>query len=628
MQFSKPEYGVMVLEDVMVPMRDGVGLATDVYFPTDGGKPLEGPLPIILERTPYNKRAPDRVEKNCRYFAKRGYIFVMQDCRACYQSEGVFGFFWQEGPDGYDTMRWLVEQTWCNGKIGTTGTSYAGWTQNSLAVQDPPGLTCMWVNEGASNGYTSTLRQGGALELRFLTWLYWHAGTNSNALLKSDPAAARALDGSDTREILKRLPIKKGQTPLAHAPAYERLAIQLLTRGDYDDLWKDPSVNFELHWDQFADVPTVFSSAWYDSYTRANLENFVGLSQRKRGPYRLLMGPWTHGDGTMAFTHSGGIDLGREAPIDYNEERLRWFDHWLKGLDNGVEGDPTVRIFVMGGGDGRMNREGRLNHGGRWRDEQEWPLSHAGSVSYHLHGDGSLRIDAPEEQSSSTTYQFDPNDPVPSVGGNISSLATLRPVPDFIADSSLLPQGSRVEQIVTAGGWDQREREDVYGARPPFNAPLSARHDVLVFQTEHLECDVEVTGPIEVKLWVSSDAPDTDFTAKLIDVYPPNEDYPDGFALNISDSIFRMRYRDSWERPSPMGPGEIYPVTIVLYPTSNVFAKGHRIRLDVSSSNFPRFDANPNTGEPLGRNTHTRAALNTVHHDADHPSHVVISVVG
>ena len=194
MQFSKSEYGVMVLEDVAVPMRDGVGLATDVYFPADGGKPVEGPLPVILERTPYNKRAPDRVEKNCRYFAKRGYIFVMQDCRACYQSEGEFGFFWQEGPDGYDTMRWLVEQAWCNGKIGTTGTSYAGWTQNSLAVQDPPGLTCMWVNEGASNGYTSTLRQGGALELRFLTWLYWHAGTNSNALLKSNPAAAKALD--------------------------------------------------------------------------------------------------------------------------------------------------------------------------------------------------------------------------------------------------------------------------------------------------------------------------------------------------------------------------------------------------------------------------------------------------
>ena len=192
----------------------------------------------------------------------------------------------------------------------------------------------------------------------------------------------------------------------------------------------------------------------------------------------------------------------------------------------------------------------------------------------------------------------------------------------------MLPQGSRVEQIVVAGGWDQREREGLYGAKPPFNAPLSTRHDVLVFQTERLERDVEVTGPIEVNLWVSSDAPDTDFTAKLIDVYPPNEDYPDGFALNISDSIFRMRYRDSWEKPSLMSAGGIYPVTIVLYPTSNVFAKGHRIRLDVSSSNFPRFDVNPNTGEPLGRNTHTHAALNTVHHDANHPSHVVLSVVG
>lgn len=191
----------------------------------------------------------------------------------------------------------------------------------------------------------------------------------------------------------------------------------------------------------------------------------------------------------------------------------------------------------------------------------------------------------------------------------------------------MLPQVARVEQIVIAGGWDQRERPDLFGAKPPYNLPLSYRQDVLVFQTAPLERDTEVTGPVDVKLWVSSDAADTDFTAKLIDVYPPSEDYPEGFALNISDSIRRMRYRDSWERPEMMRPGEVYPVTVTLYPTSNVFARGHRVRLDISSSNFPRFDVNPNTGELLGRNTRTEVALNTVHHNADCPSHVVLPLV-
>ncbi|MEE8442515.1 MAG: CocE/NonD family hydrolase [Dehalococcoidia bacterium] len=628
MPLSQPDYDIMVMEDVMVPARDGIGLATDIYRPARNGDFTGEPLPVILERTPYNKRSQDRVERNCRYFTRRGYIFAMQDCRGCFRSEGEMGFFWQEGPDGYDTVEWLAKQPWCNGKIGTTGTSYAGWTQNSLAVLNPPHLTCMWVNEGASNGYTSTLRQGGALELRFLTWLYWHSAINTNAALKKDPAVAKALNGVDTRDLLKNMPIKKGQTPLAMAPSYERRAFDILTHGDYDDLWKDPSVNFQLYWDQFADVPTVFSSAWYDSYTRANLESYVGLSQRKKGPYRLLMGPWTHGDVTMTYTFSGGVDLGPEAPIDYNEARLRWFDMWLKGLETGVDSDPPVRIFVMGGGDGRRNSAGRMNHGGHWRDEQEWPLSRARTISYYLHADGTLQTEPPGEQDASTTYRFDPDDPVPTIGGSVSSLATVRPIPPYITDPATLPQVARVEQIVIAGGWDQREREDLFGAKPPYNMPLSARHDVLVFQTTPLEADTEVTGPIEVSLWVSSDAPDTDFTAKLIDVYPPSEDYPNGFALNITDGITRMRYRDSWEKPEMMKPGEVYQLSIVLYPTCNLFAKGHRFRLDISSSNFPRFDVNPNTGEPLGMNKRTQMALNTVHHDADHLSHIVLPVVG
>lgn len=627
MSLSRPEFDIVVMEDVMIPARDGVGLATDIYRPAQNGKVIETPLPIILERTPYNKRALDRVERNARYFARRGYIFAFQDCRACFRSEGQFDFFWQEGPDGYETVEWLAKQPWSNGKIGTTGTSYAGWTQNSLAVLNPEHLTCMWVNEGASNGYTSTLRQGGALELRFLTWLYWHAAINTNIDLKRDPIISKALDGVDTRDLLNNMPIKRGKTALAWAPSYEKRAFDILTQGDYGELWMDPSVNFELYWDQWADVPIVFSSAWYDSYTRANLENFVALTQRKKGPIRLVMGPWTHGDATMGVSYAGGVDLGQSAIFNYNEERLRWFDQWLKNVDTGVKTDSRAWIFVMGGGSGRKNIDGRMEHGGCWRTENEWPLERAVTATYYLRSGGSLDKEVPTEEHSSSTYQFDPQKPVPTIGGNVSSLATLRPIPSYISDPATLPQGARVEQLVIAGGWDQRERPDLFGAQPPYNTPLSMRPDVLVFQTEPLEEPIEISGPVEVNLFVASNAPDTDFTAKLIDVYPPNEDYPNGFELNISDSIMRMRYRNSWEQPEMMESGTVYEVVITLYPTSNLFAKGHQIRLDVSSSNFPRFDVNPNTGEPLGQNTGVQTALNTVYHSTEYSSRLTVQTV-
>ena len=621
---SQPEYDVIVMENMMVPMRDGVRLATDVYRPARNGDFVREPLPVVLERSPYDKSNKERIERNCRYFARRGYIFAFQDCRGCYRSQGEMGFFWQEGPDGYDTVEWLARQPWCNGKIGTTGTSYMAWTQSSLAAHNPPHLTCMWVNQGPSNAYTSSLRQGGALELRILAWLYIHAAVNTNADLKRDTAVASALNGSDIRSIIKNLPIKQGETPLALAPAYERHALNILTRGDYDDLWKDPSVNYELHRDRFADVPTTFLSAWYDSYTRATPENYVALSRKNVGPYRLLMGGWVHGEHNMEETSAGGVDMGPDSPFDFDGERLRWFDRWLKDVDTGVEHDPPVRFFVMGGGDGRRNSEGRLNHGGRWGSGPSWPPAGIRYTNYYLHPDGKLTTEPPSQDGGSSTYAYDPRDPVPTVGGNISALSSLRTIPDYVTNLAILPQDVRSEPIVVGGGWDQREREDVFGAKPPYNAPLGARDDVLVFQTPPLERDVEVVGPLEAKLWVASDAPDTDFTAKLIDVYPPSEDYPDGFALNLSDSIMRMRYRSSWEKPELMDPGQVYEVTITLYPTANLFAKGHRIRLDISSSNFPRFDTNPNTGEPIGRNTHTRGANNTVYHGALHASHIVL----
>jgi len=279
-------------------------------------------------------------------------------------------------------------------------------------------------------------------------------------------------------------------------------------------------------------------------------------------------------------------------------------DRWLKDIANGVEAEPPVRIFVMGGGSGRRNGDGRLDHGGRWRVAADWPLPQTQWTKFYLHSDRSLRPEPSTAPAGSLDYLSDPMSPVPTVGGALSS----------------------GEPVMRGGAYDQREGPGTFGARQPFR-PLSERADVLVFCTPPLPRDIEVSGPVTVQLWIASDAPDTDFSAKLIDVYPPNEDYPEGFAMNLTEGILRARYRDSWEEPSLLVPGEIYAVTIELFPTSNLFALGHRLRLDIASSNFPHFDINPNSGESEGAMEHPRIAHNRVLMDAARPSHIVLPII-
>ncbi|MFQ5860831.1 MAG: CocE/NonD family hydrolase [Dehalococcoidia bacterium] len=626
MNVSQPHHSVWVEGDVMVPMRDGVRLATDIYHPAQDGKPLEEPLPAILMRTPYSKQEPDRVESYGRWFARRGYVVILQDCRGCYRSEGELSFLTQEPWDGYDTLEWTAQQPWSNGRVGTLGTSYSAWVQSALATQSPPQLTCMFANMGGFNAHTSSVRQGGTMELRFMAWAFWHAALNTNGDLKRHLWVDQALNHLDFRDWLTRLPLRRGLSPLALVPPYERWLFDILTHGDYDDFWRQPGFNIEEHLEGHADVPVLISGGWYDSYTRSSCDYFAALQASKQGPFRLLMGPWTHGSFTCELTYAGDADLGPEAALpSFNELHLRWFDRWLKGMENGVDREPPVHIFVMGGGTGHRNREGRLDHGGRWREEQEWPLARTHLTPLYLHAGGALRAEPPQEAQAHTSYPFDPREPVPTIGGNFSSLHYLTPPPSE-GDYHLIPRALRCQPVTPAGGYDQQEGPQFFGCRAP-HLPLASRPDVLVFQTPPLETDTEVTGPIEVRLWVSSSAPDTDFTAKLIDVYPPNEDYPEGYALNLSDSIIRARYRHARERPEPLHPGQVSQVTITLYPTSNLFKAGHRIRLDLSSSNFPRFDVNPNTGEPLGQHRRWAVAENTIYHDRDHPSHIVLPVI-
>ena len=597
---SEPRYEIVVAKNVMVTMRDGVRLATDVYRPAMNGNPIPGKFPVILERTPYNKNG---IEGWARVFVPRGYVAVGQDVRGRYSSEGAWRPHRDDVNDGFDTAKWIGEQAWCDGGIGTVGGSYVGGTQHALAISNSPNLKAMIPVDAMSDYGRYGIRHNGAFELRWLNWIL-NIGGPEGSRPSRDPAVREILLklGGQVREYAKGLPLRRGTTPLRLIPDYEAWLVEAMGHGDNDDFWKNMGASVVDHIAEYKDIPVYLVGGWYDSWgaQTANL-NYVELSKAKKGPIHLIMGPWTHGGQQQSF--SGEAEFGPEAALDFNGFRLRWFDRWLKGTDSGVEREASVRIFVMGGGDAHKTPESRIFVGGHWRVEREWPLARARATPFYLHADGSLSDTKPSEGTASTHYLFDPRHPVPTMGGNISSEGIL----------------------MSRGAADQRCRADWWTCDD--SRPLSARNDVLVFQTPPLQQDVEVTGRLIVKLWASSNAPDTDFTTKLIDVYPPSADFPAGVDLNVGDSIVRARYRNSLERSVLMTPGEVYSFNIEMYPTSLVFQRGHRIRLDISSSNFPRFDVNPNTGEPLNNNRRWAVADNAIYHDAGHPSHILLPII-
>ncbi len=618
----------VLLSNVMVPMRDGVRLATDIYLPAAGGESggqaaLPGPFPVILERTPYDKTTPSRSERSvadpqplsraqvAAYFVERGYAFVYQDCRGTHHSEGAFTKYLSEGEDGFDAIAWIAAQSWCDGHVGTMGLSYAAHTQVAAACLAPPALKAMFVDSGGfHDAYQGGIRQGGAFELKQATWAMRQAIQSPEAA--ADPLVKGALESefAHIRAWFRALPWRAGQSPLRWLPDFEDYLLEQWGHGRYDEFWRRLGICAAAYMDGFAAIPMVHMSSWYDPYPRTATENYQDLKRRGKGPLALILGPWTHGD--RCLTYAGDVDFGPRAPLegnvapDFLQLRLAWFDRWLKAPAPGdqaqaqPETDPPVRYFRMGGGSGRKNAQGRLEHGGEWRSAPDWPLPDAERRALHLLP-GGLLGDTPPQEETSIAYRYDPCDPVPSIGGSITS----------------------GEPIMRGGAFDQVEDERFFGCAHP-GLPLAARPDILVFQTEPLASALEVTGPIEAELWISSDCPDTDFTIKLIDVYPPSADYPRGFAMNLTDGILRARYRDSWESPEPLEPGRIYRVTVRAFPTSNLFAAGHRIRLDVSSSNFPHFDANPNSGEPEGSSRTCRAATNALHLGPEHPSRLFL----
>ena len=562
-------YHVTVEHNVAATMRDGIVLYADVYRPDAPGK-----FPVLLERTPYNKEYG--VDFGLKA-AARGYVFIIQDVRGRFTSEGEWVPFKHESNDGYDTIEWAATLPYSDGKVGMTGGSYVGATQMLAAIASPPHLAGIFPFVTASNYHSNWTYQGGAFEQWFNE--SWTSGLAENTLDRQMGAQTNAMLWVD------KLPL--AEYPLLATGPIEPLAPYFhdwLNHPRYDDYWKQWSI--EDHYSKIK-VPVYSVGAWYDIFLGGTLRNYEGIKARggndaARNGQRLMVVIGGHSGGGEKI---GEVDFGKQANFDLDDIVLRWYDHLLKGEANGVEKEKPVRIFVMGKNE--------------WRDEDAWPPPGAHAVNFYLHSQGSANSlsgngtlsetesePAPAERFSNDQYVDDPSDPVPTVGGPLC------------CDGGHLAPGPR----------DQR--------------PVEARQDVLVYSTPAFESDFEATGPVHLDLYASSSAVDTDFTAKLVDVWP------NGFAQNLTEGILRARYRNSDERAEFMNPGKIYKLTIDLWATSNVFLKGHKLRLEISSSNFPRFDRNPNTGDEPEKASRLAKATNIVYHDAAHPSALVLDVVG
>ena len=568
--------------NLAVPMRDGTILYADLYRP-DG----PGPFPVILQRTPYDKSLSLSLTMlDPLVAARRGYAVVIQDTRGRYTSEGEFYCFKDDINDGYDTVEWAASQPWFSGKVGMYGASYVGATQWLAASTRPPHLTAIFPNVTASNYHEGWTYQGGAFELGFnVSWTlmnlamanFQHLSSSKNIPQDRMEKLIQVVDSMESS--FSTLPLKEFPHLKDGLATY---FYDWLAHPDYDDYWKELSIE-ENH--SRMSVPAYNVGGWYDIFLGGTIRNYLGMREKgatddaRRGQ-KLLIGPWPHASrGTsLVGSHYFGVAADSMA-IDLDGIHLRWFDYWLKGIDNGIMDEPPVRIFVMGDN--------------VWRDEGEWPLARAQSVNYYLHsqgkanslnGNGTLSSQIPGEEPADV-FLYNPADPVPTRGGALCCN------PYF----------------VSSGAFEQREVE--------------GREDVLVYSTPPLGREVEVTGPITVTLWATTSATDTDFTAKLVDVCEH------GCARNVTDGIIRARYRDSSSTPSLVEPGRAYRYTIDLWASSNVFKEGHQIRVEVSSSNFPRFDRNTNTGKLIAEDGGFKPALQTILHDSEHPSHISLPIV-
>jgi hypothetical protein len=557
---------IIVERDVPVKMRDGVILRADVYRPNAPGK-----YPVILQRRYVDKRT---IVDFGYTAAARGFVAIIQDIRGRFASGGDFYPFRDEANDGYDTVEWAAALPYSNGKVGMWGASYVGVSQLQTAMAHPPHLAGICPMVTGSDYHDGFIYQGGAFEQ-----LFTESWTGSMA----QDTFSHYLAGN-TKTVLEKW-VPPGDFVLFNFPpltADHNLSAKIApyffdwtTHPNYDEYWKRWSVP-----EHFADinVPALHMAAWYDIFQGGSLANYIGLKAHggpvARANQRLIVIIGGHSGGGRKI---GDVDFGPDADQwDETSVVLDWYDYILKGIHNHFSDDKPVKIFVMGAN--------------KWREEDDWPIPGTRVTKYFLHssgnanslsGDGSLS-DSRAQKETPDQYVYDPSNPTPTVGGQVLG-------------------------YVPGGPYDQRQVE--------------SRKDVLVYSTPPMTKDTEVTGPISLELYASSSAVDTDFTGKLVDVGP------DGYAQNLTDGILRARYRDSQEKPVLMTPGQVYKFTIDLWSTSDVFRKGHILRLEVSSSNFPRFDRNMNTGEDQATARKSVPATNMIYHDAAHPSALLLPII-
>lgn len=554
------KYDVTIENNVSMNTRDGVALRADVYRPKADGK-----FPVILERTPYDKHIG--VDFGMKA-AAQGFVYIVQDCRGRFGSDGLWYPFKFESLDGYDAVEWAAALPYSDGKVGMVGGSYVAATQMLAAVAAPPHLAGILPVATGSNYHENWTYQGGAFTQSFNQ--VWATYLALNTLDRRVPKETSRARGEMVLPLAEYPVLIPG--PSAGLADYY---LDWLAHPRFDDYWKQWSI--EEHFSQVK-VPAIHVGAWYDIFQDGSLRNFQGIkanggSKAAREGQRLIVYVGGHaGVGPKI----GDIDFGKDSVVDTTALALRWYDYLLKGIDNGLSREKPVKIFVMGKN--------------VWREEDSWPLARAKETRYYLHsagkantlsGNGTLSTTAPASENADK-YVYDPADPVPSRGGPSPLHGSPGPV-------------------------DQR--------------PVENREDALIYTTPAFTQDTEVTGPLALELYVSSSAVDTDFTGKLVDVWP------NGYAENLVDGILRVRYRNSMEKEEFINPGEIYKLTINLWSTSNVFLAGHELRLEVSSSNFPRFDRNLNTGEDPEGGTRMVKATNVVYHDRDHPSALVVPIV-
>ena len=550
-------YDIALELDVKIPMRDGVELSADIYRPRAAGR-----FPTILLRTPYDNN--NDIEKS-RTLANRGYVCVAQDCRGRWDSDGDYYPFHPDGEDGFDTQEWIGTQEWSDGKIGMSGSSYLGSVQWLSAMHGSSHLTCMAPRVICADFYQGLVHPGGALQLGVC--MTWGMRTNGRT--------AQNIEYHNWTEALRGLPLTKIDELSGRKMQFWK---DWINHSCYDDYWR--SIDVEP---RFSDIraPAFNMGGWYDLYARDSFRCFNGLRQHGGSPEakqsKLIVGPWPHALSTS--TKTGDIDFGADSMADLEGMEMRWFNYWLKGIDDGFVNEPPLRLFIMG-----------IN---QWRNENEWPLARTDWQRYYLHsggnsnsllGDGTLNTEIPGKEVSDT-FVYDPQNPVQTNGGS----------------NCCSPH------IIPWGPYDQR--------------PVEMRSDVLCYTSTPMTTDMEVTGPIRAVLYAATDGLDTDWTAKLVDVSES------GYAMNLCDGIIRARFRTGFDRQLLLEPDSIYCYEIEMGVTGNVFRKGHSIRLEISSSNFPRFDRNPNTGAILGNDDKMRTAMQTVYHDTEHASHIVLPII-